>query len=379
MPVKIYNTIEQIKTDDWNNLSSVIDPDSRYECYWAMEKSQLEGIEFYYAVFYGDEDEIQGILPMYTFKKMPVDIALDNPLTTAVLKASRKLCKNLLKIDLVFAGNPLGEVNRFILKDDLSNDRKTEIAFLLISKMEEFAGSQEIKYLALKDFEDSFHVFENPESTVGRKFHISPSLPNNIIENRWESFDEYLSSLKHSHRRNIKRNIRISIGEHLEIKQVSPGETDFKEIYNLYLNTFNRAKIRFEILNESYFENILKAMKLNSGLFVAVQGGKTIGFLLFFIDSNVLIVKRIGIDYNISHKTLAYFRLFYSAIELGIRQRVKQIVLGQQSYHSKYRWGAKVKPGKIYFRSTGKIMDEILKIVIPHSFSEFKYPERLIK
>lgn len=378
MSIKVFDNTDAIDGRRWNSLSPSVDPDSRYESFQAMERSSLQGISFYYLVNYDESGRIQGILPAYRFEKMPVDIAFDNSFLLNTISFIRKRFRNFLKIDLIFAGNPLGEANRIIVDSELPQKTRKEIALNLILDMEKLADSLKIDYVAFKDFEDSSELFTDPGLSLKKFYHVSPGLPNNILINKWKTFNEYLSSLKHSQRRNILRNIRIADREGLKLISPSLDKIDSREIFQLYLNTYNRAKIKFEFLNSDYFINMLKCMNLSSGIILANYKGKNIGFLLYLFDENVLIVKRIGIDYNLSSKTLAYFRLFYRAIETGIERGVKQIILGQQSYASKHRWGAEISPTKIYFRSFNKVMDRILANIIPLSFSEFSDNSKLI-
>ena len=379
MAIKTFNNIDFIDREEWNNLSSSIDPDSCYECFQAMEKSSLERISFHYLVSYDELGKINGILPVYKYEKMPVDIALDSSFVLMILKFIRLFFRDFMKIDLLFAGNPLGEVNRIIVNDALALEEQRKIALLLVKEMEKLAHSLNIGYVAYKDFKDSPELFSDPELPLKKVYHVCPGLPNNILINQWKSFDDYLSSLKHSHRRAIKRNIGISQKEGLKL--IFPGheEIDSREIFQLYLNTYNRATIKFEVLNADYFVNMMKCPGNPAGIITAVCEGRCIGFLLYVIDEKVLIVKRIGLDYDLSSKTLAYFRLFYKAIELGIEKNVEKIILGQQSYSSKHRWGARIVPGEIYFRSFNGLMDKILSYVIPLSFSEYADIEKLIR
>lgn len=371
MTVKIFNNSDAIDGELWNKLDPSIDPDSSYECFAAMEKSNLPGISFHYLVHFDEDEKIDGILPVYEFRKMPVDIALDSPFASSVLSLIRRILPDFMKIDLIFAGNPLGEVNRVIVDKDLNPEKGKEVALSLAMEVEKLAASLKIDFVAYKDFDDSYLLFSDPLLPLKNRYHVSPGLPNNILENKWKSFEEYLSSLKHSQRRNIRRNIGIAERAGLKIVSPLPEEIDEKEIFQLYLNTYNRAKIKFEVLNADYFKNMLKYNRTSTKIITAGCEGKNAGFLLYLIDENVLIVKRIGIDYNLSSKTLAYFRLFYKAIELGIEKGVKKIILGQQSYASKHRWGAAIKPGVIYFRSFNRAMDGILAKIIPLSFSEY--------
>ncbi len=371
MAIKIFYKTDAINRDEWNNLSPAIDPDSCYDSFFAMERSCLDGILFFYIVSYKENEKINGILPLYKFGKMPIDIALDSAVAIKILKFIRKSFRDFMKIDLLFAGNPLGEVNRIITDASLPLEEQREIGLSLIMEMEKLAHSLKIDYVAFKDFDDSLKLFSDPLLPLKKLYHVSPGLPNNILMNKWKTFEDYLTSLKHSHRRAIKRNIRISGETGLKIITVSPDEIDGREIFQLYLNTYSRAKIKFEVLNADYFYNIMKGLKYSGEILAANYRGKNIGFLLYLIDKNALIVKRIGIDYNLSSKTLAYFRLFYRAIELGVEKGVEKIILGQQSYSSKYRWGAEIVPSRIYFRSFNKIMDRILSYVIPISFSEY--------
>jgi predicted N-acyltransferase len=310
---------------------------------------------------------------------MPLEIAVSSQIVENSISMLRNAFKNFLKLDLIFAGSPIGEENYFIIDDNVDDSSYFDICCSIISSMEEFAKSNGIKYLAFKDMHHSNGIFTEKQNSVIGKYNFSPGLPNNIIENKWDSFEDYLNSLKHSQRRNIKRNIKISTENGLKINWPGFNDIDFDEIYGLYQNTLRKAPIKFETLTPEYFHNTLKYMGEQARIITATVEAKIVGFLLFLIYDNVLLVKRLGLDYDKSQETLAYYRLFFSAIEYAIEKKVNKIILGQQSYHSKSRWGAKIIPGAIYFKSFDSIMNKIMKKAIPWSFSEFSNFDNLRK
>lgn len=380
--ISFHNSLLEITEEEWTRVTGNLDPESRYGYFRAMEEGNLQSIRFCYLIHRNVNGIPDGILPLYEYRNLPLETGSDSKVLNILLGIVRRVFNNFFKVNVLFAGGPINEANYLYIDDSLTVEEKKTIGAQLIKAAAEVAKAKQIYYIAFKDFKDGLDLFCAENAPVFGRYLRSISVPNNELENRWETFDEYVVSLKHSYRRTMKKNLQVSEEYGLIIRKVeldNLDNLDYRLIEKLYLNTFDRAPVKMEILNHDFFDKVLHHMKENAGIFVAEYQGDIIGFLLFVMDRNMLIVKRVGMDYNKSNQTLAYFSLFYQAIRHGIESGVEKIVLGQLSYHSKSRWGANIVPSFLYVRGTTPLRDKIINMLLPALFASYEDSEALIK
>lgn len=372
MRIEALDSIDRVRTEDWRRLAGA-QPEDSHEVHRALELSGLPGISFFCLQAIDAAGTVRGILPAYSYRGLPLEIAVEQEWIRGLVRGLRRGWSSLLRVDLLAAGNPVNETNRILLDPTLSPEGRGALAAELVGALEGLAARLDIGITVFKDFEPPDGV-----EMAGLGYHSCCSLPNNVLEGSWKSFEEYLGSLKHGHRRTIRRNLATARRSGLRVVCDPPASTDIDRLSALYRRTLDRAPIRFEELTPAYFRQTL-AMCPAAGLIRAELDGTTIAFLLYLAGPGLFLVKRVGLDYERSSETRAYFVLFYRAIELAIERGVRRIVLGQQSYHSKHRWGAHLLPGRIFFRSRGAVMDRFLAFLLPCSFAPFNDHAALIR
>ena len=188
---------------------------------------------------------------------------------------------------------------------------------------------------------------------------VGETLPTCIFKNTFSSVDEYLTSLRSGYRRRI--NIAINNCKDIEIKEINDNSID---VYDLYLNTYNKSNYKLEKLEKGFFEKI-EAQKL-----VFLKNNKPVGFVLIKQDNDKLIFMLCGMDYQYDTTDLYYYMLF-NIIKYAIDHNCEIIDFGQTSEETKMKFGALLDEKYFYAHHTNPILNYAVKL--GKNILEYKY------
>ena len=174
--------------------------------------------------------------------------------------------------------------------------------------------------------------------------------PNTLLEYPYSNFDEYLNTLSRKKRRRClsdKRTLEKGKGR---VERVHDIATLYKEIYALYRNTSEQAQAKRDYIsmpvqiNEDFFEKIHLFRRMNPCVVTVVVDGKIIAYSLLLQSGSTLFFKAVGLDYDLSYRTKAYFNLFYAALEYAGHQQCNKVDFGMTSYQFKQWLGCELTP-----------------------------------
>ena len=200
-------------------------------------------------------------------------------------------------------------------------------------------------------------IKERNDMTIGQ------TLPTCIFEHSFKSIEEYLSSLRSGYRRRI--NIAVNNCKELKIKEINDNSID---IYNLYLNTYNKSNYKLEKLEKDFFEKV-DAQKL-----VFIKDDSPVGFVLLKKDGEKLIFMLCGMDYNYKTTDLYYYMLF-TIVEHAIAHNCKIIDFGQTSEETKMKFGALLEERYFYAHHTNPILNGLIRLGKNVLEYKYKFPE----
>lgn len=143
------------------------------------------------------------------------------------------------------------------------------------------------------------------------------------------------------------------------------------KVYQLYLNTYQKAELKFERLTLEYFVN---TRELSHYLMFFLED-ELIGFTQLIAKGRKLVNRYIGLDYGKSYNHGLYFAMFIRAVEFGIREGFAEIELGATSYEFKRILGARQHPTWNYYRHTNPLFNWLLgklRSVLEPSESELR-------
>lgn len=192
-----------------------------------------------------------------------------------------------------------------------------------------------------------------------KNYIIGETLPTCIFSNDFKSTEEYLGHLRSSYRRRLNKAIRNC--RDIEINEIHDNSID---IYNLYLNTYNKSNYKLEKLEKGFFE------KIDAAKLVFLKENKPIGFVLLKKVQEKLVFMLCGMDYEYDTTDLYYFMLF-KIIEHAISNQCKIIDFGQTSEETKMKFGAVLEKRYFYAHHSNKLLNQIVKL--GKGVLEYKY------
>jgi hypothetical protein len=160
-----------------------------------------------------------------------------------------------------------------------------------------------------------------------------------------------------SHRRNDLRR-KLKKARELRIEEYAGLPCNLThEVFNLYLQTYERASIKFERLPVDYFE---KTSALSKYL-VIYEDARPVAFAQMVCRNGKMVHKYIGIDYAKNRQYRLYFLLFLKAIDICMREGYGQLELGVSDYYFKRFLGSTITDTYNYYRHGNRAMQWLLR------------------
>jgi hypothetical protein len=175
-------------------------------------------------------------------------------------------------------------------------------------------------------------------------------LPVSVLKLR-ENFWETLKS----HRRNFKRKMKSASDLRFDVIEGLP-EQYRKQIFKLYLNTYNKANVRFECLSPAYFESTAHL----SNYLLVYLGDEIVGFIQMIRKAARMTALYMGLDYSVDHKYGVYFAMALKAVDHAIDIGCNEIELGETNYSFKKNLGSDLINTWVYYRHRNPLANFIL-------------------
>ncbi len=199
------------------------------------------------------------------------------------------------------------------------------------------ASPKEIKHLLehILSAEDGLTAGYNFET---RKIFPGNSIPGItypaiILKNRFGDFSEYISFLSSNNRRRHSKVAR----RFKKVKTEIAGCYVFSpDMYNMYLDTFTRNKVKFGKLPFGFFKNLPGEFRLTS----FYRDKTNLGWHICLHYNNCFYFFLGGVNYRYNGRYCTYFNILFDIINQGINQQAELINLGQTAATPKLRTGA---------------------------------------
>lgn len=199
-------------------------------------------------------------------------------------------------------------------------------------------------------------------------------LPICTLENKWNTFDEYLNSMRASYRRRINQALKKGKAITYELL---PDNKDFTlEMYNLYEQVFNHSEYSLEKLTVDFFRNdIAKTilLKINDKIEAFIQ-------LIEDRNNDMLIFEFCGYNYEIAHDYDIYYNMLSEITKYAIDNKFKYVQFGQTAYDAKLKFGAKMYYNYYLLSHSNKFINALIRKyndklqykVVDYDFNVFK-------
>lgn len=218
--------------------------------------------------------------------------------------------------------------------------------------------------IVLKDFPSAWRF---PLQTfVENGYTRIPSMPSVVLDLSFRNFDEYLKSLSHNARKDLRRKFREADRlPPVTVEVVNDIADRVDELYPLYLQVHQRSAHRFETLTPEYFRRLGREMPDRSRFFIWSQEGRPVAFDACTVFEGELWADVIGLDYRVALDLHLYFIIKRDVIEWACRNGVRRYHSGPLNYDPKLRLGFKLEPLDLYLWHRNRVTNGILRRAAP--------------
>ncbi len=352
----------------WVASADEIDVDLWEQCFppplegkWWYEALQRSGLQDQFKFLYGiverDTQPI-AIAPAFVMN-VPIDLVAPKPIAVA-LRSVGRLIPSLQYQRTFFIGSPCADEGTVGTVAGTSiGDVADAIRLAALERAKAFRAPM----LVWKDF-----LARDAGSVLGcdaRQFLIT-SYPGTRIElSGVSSFEAYLAGLSGSHRHNLKKKLkrgRAALPVDIEIKQKpSPGE--LHEVFELFMQTYEKGTTKFERLTPAFFEQIALAEASHFILLRAKDDGRLVAFMLAFAMGEHAINKFIGLDYaRAGGEAFLYFQLWEAFARWATDRSATTLQSGQTGYRAKLDVGHSLVPLFNVCRHRNPIVNKIFAL-----------------
>jgi len=194
----------------------------------------------------------------------------------------------------------------------------------------------------------ALNLSEEPNLPIAR----AQTLASCIFDNKFSSFDSYLTALRSGYRRRILA--ALEKGKTLTIRKIENKDFD-DGLYDLYLQVLSRSKYPLETLNIEFFR------RFEGDIFVFYEKETAVAFAALIQKGNRLNFIFGGMDYEKRDRFDSYYNLLLSILRYGIESGVQTINLGQTAEQTKLRLGCYLEHKYMAAFSGNRFIDWLLR------------------
>lgn len=247
---------------------------------------------------------------------------------------------------------------------------KTKIIGLPISLCEKGYWGDSNKVRNLINSKKGLKIVLNAEKELGTS---GQTLSTFVFYNNFNSFNDYLDSLRCSYRRRIKK--ALNHRKKLVIREIDK-DSFTKTHYESYISIMERTENPLEILPIEFF----KDYDCDLYEFLDLESGKILGFIQTKEMEDCLYFFFGGFNKEDNEKYDLYYNMLIKIIETGIEKGVKTINFGQTAEESKLKIGCVEVPKYLYIHHSNFIINKILQILAPQfSYKPYKTKHNAFK
>lgn len=202
---------------------------------------------------------------------------------------------------------------------------------------------------------------------VGRFTRVA-SMPATRLPLEFASFEDYLGKrLSHAMRKSLRRKFRAAekatpITMHAA---TSVAAEEVAEAHALYLQVFERSRLRFECLTPEFLLALGERMPDRARFFTWRQSGRLVAFSLCLVHDGVLYDEYLGLDYRVALDLHLYFVTFRDVLTWALAQGLREYRSTPLHYEPKLHLGFELAPLDLYAAHPSPLPNAALRLALP--------------
>lgn len=313
-----------------------------------------DSFDYFFLILEDDERRVRAIQPLF-FVRQNLTEGVAGPVRETLDRIRRRFPR-FLTTKTLMVGCTAGEGHLGTCRPEDAE----WAARALHSCLESFARESRASLVVLKDFPS---IYREPlRSFSSNGYTRIASMPATRLSLRYGGFEEYVASLGKATRKNLRRKFRQTAKKPpIELEVMTDVTPVLDEIYPLYLQVYDRSKLRFEKLTPEYFSRLGREMPERARFFVWRQEGKAIAFSLCLVHDGVIYDEYLGLDYRVAYALNLYFYTLRDIITWAIEQGLRSYRSSPLNYDPKLHLGCELVPLDLYVMHTGTLIKPLFR------------------
>lgn len=329
MTPRLVSRIGDIKEEDWNSLQGTQTAFTCHQFLRALETSgSVDASNGWLPchLIWEEQGELLGAMPLYRKYHSYGEYVFDWSWAEAYQQTGQAYYPKLL---CAIPFTPVPGPRLFNAKHlDQTELWRKSLAFL-----EKYLKTHQLSSLHLLFSDTDLSNFGNSIPLLGRQ-DVQFIWRNQA----YQRFDDFLSTLKSSKRKQIRRERRKVEESNVQVFRLAGDAIDIESLkffYQCYRATYMKRSGHDGYLSEAFFLSLLKHMPESLVLILAQQAGENVASALFFIDNHQLSGRYWGCmkEVDCLHFELCY----YQGIDLCIEHNLATFNPGTQGEHKLVR------------------------------------------
>lgn len=374
-PCELYGSIDDVNADEWRDVcrnSGNVYLDPRF--LKAVELSFAREAQIWYAVF---RDEASHAVAATCFSRYFIDGALSaQSFARKFVTGVRRIFPGFFKFYILLCGLPIQACCNSQLAIADGADMEGILAGLheVALKLARQSGWKSgCRFLLFLQFPPELAVQLNGLSRYG--FHKARSAYAYQLEGGFDSFAGYVASLSSKTRRNTRKSLRTFENAGLTCEQIrgrdGADQLFTPEVYQLYLNVLNRAKVRFECVPVRFFQELARQLPDKSCFTILRHGERIVAFLCAVADGDQYRLLLLGLDYSLNADFRLYSNLVFRGLEPGLVPGVRVVHIGASADEFKQSMGCNGSWLAVYVKAVYPPARLLLRWLFPLWFDRF--------
>ncbi len=326
--------------------------------YELVEDTIRQGFDYRYFVIADAAGEVSAVQPFFLLDQDL--LAGVGPGVAAVARLARRLWPRLLTVRTLMVGCAAGEGHL----DGAASTHAVNAGRLAAGIVAQ-ARRLRARLIVLKEFPAQYREPLECFRRIG--FARVPSLPMTRLNIDYASFDDYMKrALNSATRRKLRRKFRIAAqSPAIEMSVVSDIAPVIDAVYPLYLQVYERSRLRFEKLTKEFFCGLAGMGPEYVRFFVWRQEGRIIAFSFCMIEGDAFYPEYVGFDYSLALRLHLYHYVVRDMISWAIAEGYKWLRSSPLNYDPKLHLRHRLDPTDLYVRHTSPLANAVLKRVLP--------------
>ncbi len=356
--IKIFNSITEIKKEDWDPLT-VHNVYLSYEWLKTIEETTAFPL-FPYYITIEDQEKIICASVCY-FEQLNDARIIDRVMLGRLYKY--RFLKKLSFLPSLVCNRQRGDGTHFVFLPEIKPEQMAQLQNKMLDEIESIAKENKTSICFLNVIEDEKQLIK---SLIERGYHMSFDLPSNFMDVKWSSFEEYKKhlSMKYPYMdKSIRHQLNRNRKSGVVIEQIQNIEDCQERLFELIkMNHFKYNSTSFW-LKPNYFRQIKKNFGNNAIIYAAMKEGIIIGVSVVLRKGKEAFFSSIGVDHERSQNDLTFFNIgYYEPIKNAASSNISLIYFGRGLYHTKIKRGCIPKDMFILYKPKNKLMNIPLKL-----------------